>query len=143
MNRANQSPDGHGGPDFRASQPILKQLGSMVNARFSDMRESIAMSSRFQLHGDMIPRSVRRMFDERGEERADAASQSAVMVLRRRNHLVQLVNLSASGAMVRFASDAYIGESLTLQCLDHGTVAGQVRWLRDGRMGISFASPLE
>ena len=101
------------------------------------------MSSRFQLHGDMIPRSVRRMFDERGEERVDAGSRSAVLVLRGRNHLVQLVNLSASGAMVRFASEAYIGETVSLQCLDHGAVAGQVRWLRDGRMGISFASPLE
>jgi hypothetical protein len=45
--------------------------------------------------------------------------------------------------MVRFASEAYIGETVTLQCLDHGAIAGQVRWLRDGRMGISFASPLE
>lgn len=101
------------------------------------------MSSRFQLHGQMIPRSVRRMFEERGEERLDAGSQSAVLVLRGRNHLVQLVNLSASGAMVRCASEAYIGESVTLQCLDRGAVAGQVRWVRDGRMGISFASPLE
>ena len=90
----------------------------------------------------MIPRSVRRMFDQRGEERLEAGSQTGVLALRGKNHVVQLVNLSRSGAMVRCASDAHIGESVALQLLDRGTIDGQVRWLRDGRMGIGFAQPL-
>lgn len=101
------------------------------------------MSSRFQLHGSMIPRSVKRMFDERSEQRTDMDSQTAVLSLRGRNHIVSLVNISQSGAMVRFAGDAHIGESVSLQLLDRGTIAGQVRWLRDGRMGVYFACPLE
>ena len=100
------------------------------------------MSDQFQLHGAMIPRSVRRMFDERGEERIETESQTGVISLRGKNHVVQLVNLSRSGAMVRFACEAHIGESVTLQMLDRGTIDGQVRWLRDGRMGIGFARPL-
>lgn len=101
------------------------------------------MSDRFQLHGAMIPRSVRRMFDERGEERLETGSQTGVVSLRGKNHVVQLVNLSRSGAMVRFAAESHIGESVTLQLLDRGTIDGQVRWLRDGRMGIGFVRPLE
>jgi hypothetical protein len=101
------------------------------------------MSSRYQLHGSMIPRTVRRMFDERGEERLDAESQTAVLSLRGRNHIVSLANLSRSGAMVRFTGDAYIGEIVSLQLLDRGTIDGQVRWLRDGRMGVYFTRPLE
>ena len=101
------------------------------------------MSSRFQLHGSMIPRTVKRMFDERSEERLEAESQTAVLSIRGRNHIVSLVNLSRSGAMLRFAGDAHIGESVSLQLLDRGTIAGQVRWLRDGRMGVYFAAPLE
>lgn len=100
------------------------------------------MSDRFQLHGAMIPRSVRRMFDERGEERVETGSHTGVVALRGKSHVVQLVNLSRSGAMVRFASEAHIGENVTLQLLDRGTIEGQVRWLRDGRMGIGFAKPL-
>ena len=100
------------------------------------------MSDRFQLHGAMIPRSVRRMFDERGEERLEAGSQTGVLALRGKNHVVQLVNLSRSGAMVRCASEAHIGESVALALLDRGTIDGHVRWLRDGRMGIGFARPL-
>lgn len=101
------------------------------------------MSSRFQLHGSMIPRSVKRMFDERAEERLEAESQTAVLSFRGRNHIVGLVNLSSSGAMLRFSGDAQIGESVALQLLDRGTIDGQVRWLRDGRMGVYFAHPLE
>ncbi len=101
------------------------------------------MSSRFQLRGSMIPRTVKRVFDERSEERLKAESNAAVLSLRGRNHVVTLVNLSRSGAMVRFAGDAHIGETVSLQLLDRGTIEGQVRWLRDGRMGVYFATPLE
>lgn len=101
------------------------------------------MSSRFQLHGDMIPRAVKRMFDQRGEERVEAESQTAVLSFRGRNHIVSVANLSRSGVMLRFAGDAHIGESVSLQLLDRGTIAGQVRWLRNGRMGVYFATPLE
>lgn len=101
------------------------------------------MSSRFQLHGNMIPRSVKRMFDERSEARLETESQTAVLSLRGRNHIVGLVNLSSSGAMLRFTGDAHIGESVLLQLLDRGSIDGQVRWLRDGRMGVYFTRPLE
>ena len=101
------------------------------------------MSSRFHLHGDMIPRSVKRMFDERTEDRLESDSSTVLLTLRNRGHVVTLVNLSRSGAMMRFAGDAHIGENVSLQLLDRGAIAGQVRWLRDGRMGVSFIQPLE
>ena len=101
------------------------------------------MSLRFHLNGDMIPRAVKRAFDERAEERIEAGSSTGVLALRKRNHVVTLVNLSRSGAMIRFAGDAHIGESVSLQLLDRGSIAGHVRWLRDGRLGVSFLQPLE
>jgi hypothetical protein len=101
------------------------------------------MSSRFQLHGNMIPRTVKRVFDQRSEERIETESHTAVLSLRGRNHVVTLVNLSRSGAMLRYTGDAHNGESVSLQLLDRGTIAGQVRWLRDGRMGVYFVTPLE
>src|SRR5262245_22808861 len=101
------------------------------------------MSSRFQLHGNMIPRSVKRIFDERSEERVEPGSLTALLSFRGHNHIVTVVNLSRSGAMLRFNGDAHIGESVAFQLLDRGTIAGQVRWLRDGRMGVYFATPLE
>ncbi len=101
------------------------------------------MSARFHLHGGMVPRTVKRMFDERAEERLQTESRTGVLSLRNRNHVVTLVNLSRSGAMIRFGANAHIGENVSLQLLDRGAIAGQVRWMRDGRMGISFTVPLE
>ncbi len=101
------------------------------------------MSAKFSLDGSMIPRSVKRLFDERAEDRIEAASQTAVLTFRGKRHVVRLLNLSRSGAMVIFAEMPHIGEPVTLQMLERGEVAGQVRWVRDGRVGISFTAELE
>lgn len=101
------------------------------------------MASRFSLDGGMIPRAVKRIFDQRDEERVEPESLTASMVLRGRNQLVRVVNLSRSGAMVIFSGMPHIGEQVSLQLLDRPPIRGQVRWVRDGRIGIHFATPLE
>jgi hypothetical protein len=99
--------------------------------------------AKFSLDGGMIPRSVRRMLDERAEEREEANSETAVMEFRGRSHVVRLVNTSPSGAMVIFSLVPHIGEQVSLQLLDRGQVFAMVRWVRDGRIGISLDGTLE
>ena len=101
------------------------------------------MSHKFSLSGAMIQRSVRRVFDQREEERVDATPQTAVLGLRGRNSVVRLLNVSSAGVMVIYPEMAHIGEQVTLHLLDRGEVCGHVRWVRDGRLGINFAQPLE
>ncbi|MEO8547784.1 MAG: PilZ domain-containing protein [Sphingomicrobium sp.] len=96
------------------------------------------MAAKFGLDGGMIPRSVKRMLDERTEERLDAQAQTAVMEFRGRKHMVRLVNTSPSGAMVIFSLVPHIGEQVWFQLLDRGQVSAKVRWVRDGCIGISF-----
>ena len=98
------------------------------------------MASGFFLDGTMIPRTERRTIDERSELRAPAVSNTAVLEFRGRKHVVQLVNISPSGAMVLFPHVPNIGERLPLQLLERGVVIAQVRWVRDGRIGLSFAA---
>jgi hypothetical protein len=86
----------------------------------------------------MIPRTVKRMLDERTEERFDANAQTVEMEFRGRKHMVRLVNTSPSGAMVIFSLVPHIGEQVSLQLVDRGQVIAMVRWVRDGRIGISF-----
>ena len=100
------------------------------------------MSSRYQLHGRMIPRTVRRMFDERSEPREEDSS-SAVLELRGKRHKVALGNLSPSGAMVIFPFMPHIGEEVVLHLSARGPVPGQICWVRDGRIGVTFAASLE
>ncbi len=101
------------------------------------------MASNFSLDGGMIPRAAQRTIDERGEPRRPAASGTAVLDFRGRRHVVRLVNVSNSGAMVIFPHTPNIGERLSLQLLDQGLVTAQVRWVKDGRIGVSFIAPLE
>lgn len=101
------------------------------------------MASGFFLDGGMIPRSATRTIDERSEPRHAAVSNTAVLEFRGRKHVVRLINISGSGAMVIFPHVPNIGERLTMQLLDRGLVSSQVRWVKDGRIGLSFAAPLE
>ncbi len=83
------------------------------------------------------------MIDERVELRHAAASSTAVLDFRGRKHVIRLINISSSGAMVIFPHTPNIGERLTVQLLDRGIVSAQVRWVKEGRIGLSFAAPLE
>lgn len=98
------------------------------------------MASSFFLDGSMIPRSAARPIDERNELRHAAVSGTAALEYRGRKHVVRLINISPSGAMVIFPHIPNIGERLTLQLLDRGLVSAQVRWVKDGRIGLSFAA---
>jgi|GEM_PF-1135204 len=100
--------------------------------------KELRVKAKFNLDGGMIPRTVKRMLDERDEERVAAHSETAVMEYRGRKHVVRLVNTSPSGAMVIFPLVPHIGEQVSLQLLDQGQVFAKVRWVRDGRIGISF-----
>ena len=101
------------------------------------------MASRFNLDGSMIPRSEQRVVDERTEPRHPATSSTAMLEFRDRKHVVRLVNVSKSGAMVIFPHTPNIGEFLPLHLLDRGRVSAQVIWVKDGRIGVSFAVPVE
>ena len=91
----------------------------------------------------VVGEGIRRLLDERDELRTSLASQTAMLAHRGRRHVVRLVNLSRSGAAIAFHGDLPDGDPVMLQLLDHGAVAGQVKWSRDGRVGINFAAPLD
>jgi hypothetical protein len=101
------------------------------------------VGAKFSLDGGMIPRTVKRMFDERCEERVEADLQTAVFTHRGQEHVVRLVNVSASGAMVIFSGMPHIGEAVSLQLLGRDAVIGHVMWVRDGRIGVNFTAALE
>ena len=101
------------------------------------------MAAKYSLDGGMIPRTVKRMLDERTEKREPASSEAAVMDFRGRRHDVRLINTSPSGAMVFFPLVPHIGEQVSLQLTGKGQVSATVRWVRDGRIGVSFDGPAE
>ena len=101
------------------------------------------MATKFMLDGSIVPRAARRHVNERLEERVEASSQTAVLEFRGRKHVVRLVNISEGGAMVIFSLIPIIGETITMQLIGRGQVSASVCWVRDGRIGVSFAVPKE
>jgi hypothetical protein len=101
------------------------------------------MATKFMLDGSIVPRAAMRRIDERIEDRIEASSQTAVLEVRGRKHVVRLVNISDGGAMVIFSLIPNIGETITMQLIGRGKVMGRVCWARDGRIGVSFAAPKE
>ena len=99
------------------------------------------MSASHFLDASMISRTESRTIDERQETRHPAVSSTAVLEFRGRKHVIRLINVSPSGAMALFPYAPNIGERLPLQILDRGLVSAQVRWVRDGRVGLSFTGP--
>lgn len=101
------------------------------------------MAAKFSLDGSMIPRQVKRLFDQRAEPRVEADPSTGVLHYRGRRHVVRLINQSAQGVMVEFPQVPHIGEKIRIQLMEHGTVEADVRWVRDGHVGLAFSTSLE
>lgn len=100
------------------------------------------MASKY-LDGSMVPRAVKRHVDHRSEPRTDAGSVPVVVIFRGRRYHVALVNVSASGAMLNFSLIPYIGETIRLRLSGRGEFAARVCWVRNGRVGVTFAERLK
>lgn len=100
------------------------------------------VAAKFSLSGSMIPRQVKRLFDQRSEQRIEADPSTGVLHYRGRHHVVRLVNQSSLGVMVEFPQVPHIGEKLAIQLMEHGTVEAEVRWVRDGHIGLAFSPSL-
>lgn len=95
----------------------------------------------FSLTGAMIPRHVRRMFEQRAEPRVAPDTDRALLCWRGRTSPVRIGNISSAGVMLWFDEVPHIGERVAVQLLDQQAIPGQVRWIRDGRVGINFTGP--
>ena len=65
-----------------------------------------------------------------------------MLAARGREKPVRVVNISAEGVMVTPAPSLRIGEAVSLRLACDVRVAGSVRWIRDGHMGVNFTVPL-
>ena len=82
-------------------------------------------------------RALKRLIDARREPRRPVV-QEARLSIDGREHRVPLLDISASGAMVGFGKAIEAGETVIIHVLDREPLRGQVRWSREGRVGIGF-----
>ena len=97
------------------------------------------MGEELRLDGSIVPRRVRRMFDQRAEARVSVPA-SAELEWRGAAREINLINISASGAMIECDDIPHIGERVTLTLAGEAPAQALVRWVRDGRIGLHFAA---
>lgn len=91
------------------------------------------------LDGSVVPRSEIRLTDHRDADRHRLVNQTTAITFAGSRHLVELVNLSAGGAMIRSDLVPHLWDMLELELGEGYTLECAVRWLRDGCIGLEFA----
>ena len=94
--------------------------------------ELAAASKPMSVGEEMQSRPPRHSLIRRGELRWDGTSLP-----------VRLRNISADGAMIESDQPMDVGSAVELDLADGLRLSGQVRWSKDGRVGVKFAESFD
>lgn len=86
-----------------------------------------------------IPRSESRSGNQRGGDRHRLTAEHALVRLDGRDYVVELINLSGGGAMVRGKFDVKLWDHVSLVLGDKDELDCAVRWLKGDDIGLEFA----
>ena len=87
----------------------------------------------------LVPRAESRRGNARGGDRHRLTAEQAVLRHCGQEHVVELVNLSGGGAMIRGALDLKLWDSVALVLGGDDALDCAVRWLKADRAGLEFA----
>jgi hypothetical protein len=86
-----------------------------------------------------IPREETRTSDSREGDRHRLNGEQVTVKHGRKNHNVELVNLSGGGAMVAGELTPNLWDRVELKLRDGASLECVVRWIKGGRVGLEFA----
>ena len=91
------------------------------------------------LTGSVVPRAEVRRSDHRDADRHRLVDQRAVLSFDGNRHVVEVINLSAGGAMIRCGLEPRLWDIVQLELGEGYALECAVRWIRDGSIGLEFA----
>lgn len=124
---------GHAMNEFRAAVSRGNVAETLSPVARDKCRRGKAETS---LAGILIPRVERRTTNQRREDRFRGIVDRATLLFRRKKVLVKVVNISESGLMVEATIEPKIGEKVSIEFDGFEPLAGVIRWVRDGRIGL-------
>lgn len=86
-----------------------------------------------------VSRSERRRGNQRDDDRHRLSGERATVRHDGRDHPVELINLSAGGAMVRGSMELMLWDHVRLVLGEDGELECAVRWLKGDDVGLEFA----
>lgn len=91
------------------------------------------------LSGVHVKREEGRRSNQRGADRHRLTGETATLVVGRRKHEVELINVSGGGAMIEGQIELKLWDRVELQLGENGAVECAVRWIAAPRVGLEFA----
>ena len=91
------------------------------------------------LDGLLVPRSEIRRSDHRDQDRHRLTGESATARYKRQPYEVELINLSAGGAMIRADFAPHLWDIVELELGEGTRLEAAVRWIKGDRIGLEFA----
>ena len=86
-----------------------------------------------------VARAEKRLANQRDDDRHRLDQETARARYGRKEHLVDLINLSGGGAMIRCDFKPRMWDRVDLILAEGGEIECAVRWIRDDRVGLEFA----
>ena len=96
-------------------------------------------ASEDSLDAQMVSRSEARASNHRHKDRHRLTGETATVVRGEREETVELVNLSAGGAMIRGLTGLKLWDIIELKLGNGFSVDAAVRWIRGDQVGVEFA----
>ena len=87
----------------------------------------------------LVSRAECRRGNARGSDRHRLSSEQAILRQADNDIVVELVNLSAGGAMIRGNFELHLWDHVSLMLGDDGQLDCAVRWIKAGSVGLEFA----
>jgi PilZ domain len=91
------------------------------------------------LNSVIVPRAETRRGNARGGDRHRLTSEQAILRHGDHEHVVELVNLSSGGAMIRGDFDLMLWDHVVLVLGEEGELDCAVRWIKGDQAGLEFA----
>lgn len=92
-----------------------------------------------ELTGLAVPRSESRTHNQRAESRQALGAGQAHLFVKRKSYVVDLINLSGGGAMVRTNLPLKLWDCVHLEMAEGQRAECAVRWIKGDRVGLEFA----
>ena len=86
-----------------------------------------------------VSRETVRNVNHRDDDRHRLQAEHAILKVGRKNHQIDLINLSGGGAMIRTDAALDMWQKVQLGLGDCAPVECAVRWIRGDRIGLEFA----
>ncbi len=114
------------GMGFRSVNPLVRDK----EARGSDSDDLTSVE---------VPRSETRTANHRDDDRHRLTEENASVRHDGQDHVVELINLSGGGAMIRADFMPRLWDRVDLALAEGAEIECAVRWLRGDRVGLEFA----